>query len=414
MGVNTSSIRVIPLVVPLIILAVALAGGYVLMWRLFFLSVLVLLISYLWARLSIHGIEGQIKGAFEYCQVGEWYNEESVISNISVLPKLLLRVWENTDLPGHTNRLAINLDSRGSHRWRTSFYCRRRGRYRMGSLTVEATDPFGLFRAQRTLGEAQSLLVYPATVELPFSRMVSDIGSGSARNYWLTGELSAAVSRVRGYAPGDSLSRIHWRTTAHSGQLMVKDFDLDLPRKIWVVMDMSRSSQAGDNTGTIEEYCATIAASLIKTYLSDGRTVGLITQGDGFYLFPPATGSQHLWRVMEALALVKATGDVSVGQLIGRETRRLMDNSIVVVVTPSVDDEMVSPLLRINGQGAMVIAILLDATSLGSMTSPYGINRRLTSGGIPVHVVKPDDLRAILNSPSLLAPIINPTGDELA
>ena len=161
---NGIKIRAILLIVPLAILVLALAGGHILVWRLFSLSVLVLLLSYLWVRLGMRGIEGQVKPLPQHCQAGESFDEEAVISNLSLWPKLLIKVWENTNLPGHSNRLAINLAPQGSYYWRTKVHCRFRGRYRLGPLTAEVTDPFGLFPVRRELGVSQSLLVYPATV----------------------------------------------------------------------------------------------------------------------------------------------------------------------------------------------------------------------------------------------------------
>ena len=402
-------IRAIFMIVPLSVLVIALVGGHVLVWRLFSLSVLLLLLSYLWVRLGIRGIEGQVKPLVRRCQVGESFEEEAVISNASLLPKLLIKVWENTDLPGHSNRLAINLPPRGSYYWQTKIHCQRRGQYRLGSLTAEVADPFGLFPAHRKLGEGQSLLVYPATVELPFFWLASYGESASGRNRWLITEPSAAVSRVREYTPGDSVSRIHWRSTAHVGKLIVKDFDPDFSKNIWVVADMSKASLAGDDTDTIEEYCITIAASLVKKYVDSGRRVGLMAQGDNSYLFPPGAGHQHLWRVMEALALVKAVGKVPISRLINRGRERFGANSIVVVITSSASDELAASLLHMSSRGAAVAVILLDATSFGGMLNPEGIARYLTSSGVPVYVVgRGDNLATALDSRGMI-----PTGGRL-
>ncbi len=392
------------LVAPLSILALALAGGHILVWRFFTLSVLVLLLSYVWVRLGIRGIEGHVKKSSEHHQLGESFDEEALIRNVSLLPKLLIKVSEDTDLPGYSNRLAINLSPRGSYCWRTRVYCRARGRYHLGALTAEVVDPFGLFRVQRKLGEGQNLLVYPATVEPPFFRLASHVEAGMGQDYWLTTEPSAAVSGVREYTPGDSLSRIHWRGTAHVGKLIVKSFDLDLAKNIWVVMDMSEASPAGYDAKAIEECCVTIAASLVKEYVDSGRRVGLMTQGSDFCVFPPQTGHQHLWRVMEALATVRAVGKVPVSHLVDREAERLQRNSTVVVITSSASDEMVASLLRINSRGTAAVAILVDTASFGGTVSGQHAADRLASSGIAVYVVKRgDDLAAALDSRGTVA-----------
>jgi uncharacterized protein (DUF58 family) len=377
----------------------ALAGGHVLVWRLFFLSIGVLLVSYIWTRLASRGIEGQLEHLAKHCQVGESFDEEAVIRNASLLPKLLAKVWEDTDLPGHSNQLVINLRPRGSYYWRTTVHCRLRGQYHLGPLVLEVTDPFGIFPVRRNLGERRTLLVYPATIDLPYFWLTSPIESASGRNRRLTTEPNAVVSRVREYTPGDSLSHVHWHSTAHVGKLIVKDFDGDVSRDIWVITDMSKPPLVRDDADAIEEQCVTIAASLIKKYADSGRRIGLVAQGSNACLFPPRVGHQHLSRVMEALALVKATSEVPINQIIDRGTERFWGNSIVVVVTFSASDDLAASLLHLNGRGATIVAILLDAASFGGTVNSRGIIECLMSSSISVYVVRRgDDLSKALDS----------------
>src|SRR5438552_3227765 len=51
------------------------------------------------------------------------------------------------------------------------------------------------------------------------------------------------VSTIRDYQPGDSFNRIHWRSTARTGQLMVKEFELDPTAEVYLVLDMQERVQ---------------------------------------------------------------------------------------------------------------------------------------------------------------------------
>lgn len=379
MSGDTAKRRAIVVVVPVSLLALALIGGDILVWRLFSLSVVLLLLSYVWARLGPRNITARVKSSPEFCQAGDSFSEEAVIRNSGVLPTPFLRVWSESDLPGHTDQLAISLPPKGSHAWQTNVYCRRRGQYHVGPLVVEATDPLGIFRARRSLGDTRQLLVYPATVELSLFPAMSYAESGSARDYWLTGGASGVVSRVREYVPGDSLGHIHWRTTAHTGKLMVKDFSPNLAKTVWLVMDMSRQSLAWDASGSAEEHCVTLAASLLKKYLDAGRPAGLITEGDAFHLFPPDVGREHFWRVMKALALVRAEGQVPIAQLVSRERRRFRGESFVVVITASAGHDLATCLRHMSGGGTATAVVV--AGDSGSRD----ITRRLASSGVPAY-----------------------------
>lgn len=387
--------RVVLIILPLAILAVALATGSIVISRLFFLSVLVLLLSYLWTRLGIRGISGQARQSSGHCQVGEWFEEEFTIFNRSKIPKLLLQVQENSDLPGYQNMLGLNLSSGGYHHWQTRVYCQRRGQYSLGTLSVTVTDPFGLFTRQRNLGKPQKLLVYPATLALPFFQPLSRSEPGYGYRHGLIGEASPNAARVREYVNGDTLNRIHWRSMAHTGKLMVKVFDSDRSehafKNIWVIPDMHRASQPGNGSGAMEEYCVTIAASLIKKYIDSGKRVGLMAMGDQSYLFPPRLGNQHLWHLLEVLALMKPTGEVPMEQLLSNEIGRFDINSLIIIITPSTSEQITASLRHIENRGAMVVAILLDHLSFDGTGSMVNAASSLVSSGLEVYVIRGED-----------------------
>ncbi|MFC1987683.1 DUF58 domain-containing protein [Chloroflexota bacterium] len=409
--------RVVLIVVPLVILAIALATGSVLMLRLFSLSVLVLLLGYLWTLLGIRGLTGRVKKSAERCQVGEKFDEETTVCSSSRIPKLLIRVQEDTDLSGHNNVATFNLSPKGSYCWQTEVYCRHRGQYSLGALTATATDPFGFFSLQRKFGELQNIIVYPATLELPFftSLFRNEPGLGSSR--WLVSEIGSDAARVREYTSGDTLNRIHWHSTAHTRKLMVKEFDTDrsnyASRDVWIVPDMNQASQVGDGDESTEEYCITIAASLMKKYIDSGKQVGLVASGDRPYCFPPEIGSQHLWSMLEAMALMKATGEIPIEQLISHEIEHFGSNSVIIVITPSISEQMVASLRRIKSHGIPVIVILLDSASFGGTVSTVNTTRSLISNGFQVYVVRHgEELAKALDSRALI-PHMRHVGDAV-
>jgi len=396
-------IRPVLIIVPLLILAFALAGGSILMMRLFFFSLFILLLSYLWAVFSLHGIKVQVRKSSERSQVGEWFDEEITVFNKSRLPKSMITVQENSDLPGHHNILSFNLSPRSSHLWQAKAYCRRRGQYSLGTFGVTVTDPFGFFTLRRSFGEPQSILVYPATLELPLFQPESRNMLGYGPNRWLRSDISPNAARVREYVDGDTLNHIHWHSTAHTGKLMVKVFDPErityASRNIWLVLNMHQAAQLGSGDDTTEEYGVTIAASLMKKYIDSGKQVGLIASGDQPHFFPAETGDKHLLHVLEALALMKATGEVPIDQLLSQETEHFEASSTIIIITPSTDDQIAETVRYLENRVNMVIVILLDSISFGGTVSAAGTAKRLISTGAQVYLVRRgQDLSRALDS----------------
>lgn len=276
------------MVILFLTLALALATGSTMLWRFFIFLVALLFMSYLWMRQNIRHIDGRVVKLSPYCRVGERFEEEFIFFNHGRLPTALIEVRETTDFPGHQSVATFHLPAQGSYSWRTESMCRRRGVYDMGNFIVKITDPLGFFAVKERITNSKSITVYPVVIDLPYFQVLPRQEPGSSQRRWFTSESGTDAARVRDYLSGDSLRNIHWRTTAHAGSLMVKEFDPERAhfayKDIWVVLDMQSVSHCGEGDETTEEYAVTIAASLAKKFIDSGKKVGLMASGDRSFL----------------------------------------------------------------------------------------------------------------------------------
>jgi uncharacterized protein (DUF58 family) len=391
-------------------LALALIGGLTLLWRFVVFAAVLLLPSYLWPRLSSRAIGVSVTGTPELGQVGGGFDVDFTVRNRGRLPTPLVEASEATDLPGYENAAVFSLGSRGQHAWHQRVSFRRRGRYTLGALDVRLADPLGLFPVVRRLGEPREVLVYPATLELPHFQASPQLAPGLNRRRWMASETGPGAARVREYASGDSLRHIHWPTTAHTGELMVKEFDPDRTsysfKNMWIVTDLCGGMSVGEGDETAEEYAVTIAASLARKYLDGGKHVGMIVSGKTPALFPPDSGERYLERLLRALALVKAGGDCSLGGRLAAEAERFDEGTGLIVIMPSHCPTVTVPLRRIADRGAVVNVILLDSASFGApdgeaRTGADRIARGLVTVEIPAYIVRRGDrLREALVRPA--------------
>jgi uncharacterized protein (DUF58 family) len=381
----------IVIIVPLVILALALAGGFTWFWRLFILMVVVLALNYLWLLLSARAIGGNVRESQGLCRVGETLEEEFTVFNRSRLPSPLIEIQEETDLPGYVNSVAFNLSPRESRTWRTRPGCLRRGQYVLGVLKVKITDPLGLFRIEKSLGAYQEVVVYPEMLELPFFQALPSQEPGQSPRRWLASEAGPIAARVRDYTSGDSFHHIHWHTTAHTGKLMVREFEPDRSnynfKSIWIVLDMHRASRVGEGDENTEEYAVTIAASLAKKHIESGKQVGLMAAGDRSYLCLPEGGREQLQQILLSLAVMKAEGLVPLADLVSSQADRFEAGSVVVVIMPSSNEAMVTPLRQAMGRGIIITTVLLDSLSFGGEIGAERIAHRLMASGLQVYVM---------------------------
>ena len=379
-------------------LITGMATGFGLFYRVLYLLGLAVILSYLWTWLGTLALDVTVRRSSKRVSVGEALEAQVTVENRSRLPKPVVLVEDLTDLPGYRNAMALAVPPNGSRSWTDSAPARKRGVYTMGPMSVVSSDPFGVFRGELTFGDAETLVVYPRTHDLPeFGIPAADLAGDSALNR-RTHDLTPHASTVRDYEFGDSLSRIHWGTTARLGKLMSKEFDLGRSSDVWVVVDLHRDVQAGGLEESTDEYAVSIGASLAKRYLQDQLPVGLIAYGEQRYLMPPDTGAGQFDRIIEFLARSKADGRAPLGTVLPRDEHLWNHHSSVIVVTSSPRSDWVVALRELARRRVRVAAVLVDGASFGGFLNTLDVLGDVRAAGLPAYVVqRGDNIRTALS-----------------
>jgi uncharacterized protein (DUF58 family) len=204
---------------------------------------------------------------------------------------------------------------------------------------------------------------------------------------------------VRDYAPGDPVRHVHWRSTARAGRLMVKEFDSEPVADVWIFLDLEARVQRGREDECTEEYGVTIAASIAKHFLGQGRSVGFVGVGADHVIVPPDRGQRQLTKMLEELAVVRADGDISIAEVIASEGDRCNRNAGLVVITPSLEDNWPGVLRQYGDRGLAAAAIVLEASTFGQADPSLLLVGVLASCGVPSTLVKRgDDLGQVLTN----------------
>ena len=210
-----------------------------------------------------------------------------------------------------------------------------RGEFTLGPLVVRSADPFGLFPNSREYQGSDRLLVYPQAVPIPDYAMAHLNLSGDAGDRRRTHLVSPHESSVRDYVAGDSMSRIHWPSTARHSKLMVKLFDQGEAGEVWVVFDQHASTVAGRNAESADEYGATIAISTIEKYQRMQLPVGYLSYGSEPLTRPPVRGGSQLEEITRNIAISKPEGDVELVDILAELEPSVGSNTALVVITAS-------------------------------------------------------------------------------
>lgn len=229
----------------------------------------------------------------------------------------------------------------------------RRGRLTVGPLAVERRDPFGLWRRGQPLGAQALLWVRPRTHPLP-TLPVGSLFDQEGPQLETSPVGTVTFSSLRDYVPGDDPRLVHWRSTARTGQLIVRE-NVDTSQPITtVVLDTRRLAYPGDAEAGLDEACE-VAASVVASMRSAGRPVALHAVGEDVAA-AFASGARDLADRLAALTLSEAQDDDALALL----TERAASGGALVVVTGLVSPGGLARLAGLRRRFAPVVVVRLE------------------------------------------------------
>ncbi len=419
----------------IVLAAAAIGSGRSLLYNLWYLLTALIALSFAWAWIGVRGVDVERQTRTNRSQVGRMAEERLLIRNRAPLPKLWLEVRDLSTLPHHrVSRVISPLGGRRSYAWSIQTRCLQRGRYTLGPLSLTSGDPFGLFQRTRELEEpgTSTIIVYPPTVELPvFAPLVGVLPGGDTMRR-RTPYVTTNVAGVRDYAPGDSFNRIHWASTARTGRLISKDFELDPTADVWLFLDLERVAQMdlpwagqqgwdrprlpwepGPEWGlppSTVEYGVAITASLAKHFIERDRGVGFIAYSQQRQVLPADRGERQLSKILETLAVIRAEGRIPIAEILAAEGAHLSRNTTVVAVTPTDQEYWVVAARNLSQRGINMVAVLLESHSFGNLRSNERLATELSVSGISTYLVREgDDLALALAQPYALGVRLMPS-----
>lgn len=395
----------------------ALNTGRELAFNIAYLLTSILAFSYAWAWFSLRGITLRRITRTRRSQVGQYAEEQLEVANRSRLTKLWLEIRDESTLPWHdASRVVSSLTRRTSQRWQVRTLCTQRGRFRLGPLSLHSGDPLGIFHVEQRIETAGYIIVYPYVVDLAsFEPSISYLSGGEARHR-RTYQITTNVAGVRNYAPGDSLNRIHWPTTARMRQLMAKEFELDPTADVWLYLDLYRPAEAGlpwtpphPETGLFAlhsfkqrrtsyelppittEYAVSATASLARYFIMRNRAVGLSCRGNSREFIQADRSERQLNKIMEALAVVTAAGDLPFAHLIATDGIRLNRNDTVLAISADPAPEWAVALQHIQRRGVNSIAVVVDGSTFGVERHYAPLLGELEAAGVAAYRIRRGD-----------------------
>ncbi|HYM83274.1 MAG TPA: DUF58 domain-containing protein [Candidatus Dormibacteraeota bacterium] len=388
------------LLLGVVLLVASFSTGLPFLFYLLYLGILVVGGSYVLTRLGLSDLEAGYAVSQLHAHVGEQLRLTYTLRNAGRLPKVWLEVHNPTSLPGGLPGRALSLGSHGERSWLIRAPLTRRGHYRIEPLQIRTGDPFGFFESSATVGQGVTVVVYPRIEPLPFWRLPAADLEGAHTSPERTLQTTPLVNTVRPYAPGDSMNRIHWKTTARYGEIQVKEFDLEQTADAWIFLDLDEAVQAGEGDESTTEAAIRVAASIADKAIVENRAVGLTVNAHRTAVLPADRGARQHLKIMQLLAAVDGDGTTPFSEALLRGLTRVRRGMTAVIVTSSLERDWIRPLATLRGRGVGCVVVLVDAPSYARLLhGPGGDESEAQQARAVRHALAEYELRNVVVTP---------------
>ncbi|MEU0672628.1 DUF58 domain-containing protein [Streptomyces sp. NPDC006172] len=295
------------------------------------------------------------------------------MDNVSRLPTGLLMLQDRVPyVLGPRPRFVLDRVEPGGRR-EVSYRVRSdlRGRYPLGPLQLRLNDPFGMCELTRSFSTFDTLTVVPRVEALPAVRLSGEAkgyGDGRQRSLALAGEDDVIP---REYRYGDDLRRVHWRSTARYGELMVRREEQPQRSRCTVLLDTRGAAFRGAGPDSAFEWAVSGCASVLVHMLERGFSVRLLTDtgasvpGEGADGFAGAgqESADAAGLMMDTLAVVDHSDGSGLSP--AYDVLRGGNEGLLVAFFGELDEEQAAVAGKMRQRSGGAVAFLLDGDTWG-------------------------------------------------
>ncbi len=237
----------------------------------------------------------------------------------------------------------------------------RRGQYRLGPLVVTTEGPFGIFALSRSLYSENVITVLPRLQPLPYWPLEQP--EAHAQRAHLPSPFTDPTTLVSTHPmlPGDSPRLIHWKRTARTGTLQIRESEASAGGNTLIVLDLQ--AEAYRNREVLLDAGTEIVVAIGHSVLHGGGTLTVIGTGRSPVRIGPNRGTHALGELLETMAMLSADGMQPLGAWLADRLVGTSTLGVAVIVTPTAPAEWADALLRLRARGVTTTAVLTGAVA---------------------------------------------------
>lgn len=238
------------------------------------------------------------------------------------------------------------------------FICKHRGYYKLGGLHITIKDFLGLFERNIIFNKDINLIIYPRIYEIDYMKLPATEYFGVFRVPYNTHEDYTGIKNIRKYVEGDSVKKIHWKASAKTEEIFIKEYELSANTKVNIFIDGYEGSFIKDSEGNIEEKMIETAASIINYCLKNNLHTSLASMAlDKTYV--EGRSLNRLEAFLKELIGFSPNGKIPMHEFLVMESKKLSYGSTLVILTTVLNEKVFETLINLKHRKLNPILVLV-------------------------------------------------------
>lgn len=245
------------------------------------------------------------------------------------------------------------------------------GRLEINTKKLQIKDMLGMFKTEKELDKGGVVTVYPERfyVNVNLSNSASALLEGDKYSRTQIGNDSAETMGIKEYVPGDPVKNMHWKLSAKTDKLLIKEYGQPIVDQVCLLLDMSvTGDRKPDEIDLIADVFTSIADAMLENDYEP--EIGWQDPESGVLNLRQVRSEDELTPVLgEMLGVPVKEGGISISEAVAMQSERLGFAHVVAVgVSPELDMAHIS-----NGARATLILPDTQTVSYGLQKDGTGI-----------------------------------------
>ena len=378
-----------------------IVGGRV-PYFLLYTSLLILLIPLIHCVLGAIFLKGNVRLPEKEMMAGDEVKIRYSFENPLSLTFPILEIENNIAyrLTGKREKREIfHMEKKDYYEGTTIVSCKRRGHYQSGEVKLYIRDIFNIYSLSKTIFTPLSFKVYPQITPLKSFKIQASQHMGELLVMDPLFQDFSSLSDLRVYQEGDPIKKIHWKASAKSDELIVKNYEERGDNEVVIVLDSHKLSYKGDDEGFIEDKLVETAAAIIDYCLKQNMKVTLYHERNDEVIETKGNNRGFLKRFMDEIVGFHPIGNSLLQYNIEKLTSFIKQGSTLFILTPQLNRQLGVKGIHMKMRNISPVYIVLGNKKENSIqwNQNKEVARVLEGESIPIYMIDIDqDIRDVL------------------